>query len=107
VRHTGYADPPDLAGLNATIQAAITIQGLAKAGRVNEKGLPTLLQLAVLIETTMPATYLATPPVAVQRLLFGALGRMGRLAGYRTAYPEFGVITADGLMAPASHSPAA
>jgi mannose-6-phosphate isomerase-like protein (cupin superfamily) len=107
VRQTGAADPPDLAGLNATIQAAITIQGLAKAGRVNAKGLPNLFQLAVLVETTMPGTYLAGPPIALQRLLFGTLGRVGRLAGYRTAYPEFGVLTADGLTVPASQSSAA
>jgi mannose-6-phosphate isomerase-like protein (cupin superfamily) len=101
VRQTAIADPPDLRGLNASLQAAITIQGLAKAGRVNAKGLPSLLQLAVLLETTMPATYLAGPPIVLQRVLFGALGRMGRLAGYKNAYPEFGVITPTGLSTPA------
>jgi quercetin dioxygenase-like cupin family protein len=44
------ANPADLRGLNASLQAAITIQALAKAGRVNAKGLPNLLQLGVLIE---------------------------------------------------------
>src|SRR4051812_2438804 len=107
VRHTGHAEVPDLAGLNATVQAAITIQGLAKAGRVNAKGLPNLFQLAVLLASTMPATYLDGPPIVLQRLLFGTLGRVGRLAGYRTAYPEFGVITADGLRMPARRSSAA
>jgi quercetin dioxygenase-like cupin family protein len=95
------ANPADLRGLNASLQAAITIQALAKAGRVNAKGLPNLLQLGVLIDTTMPATYLAGPPIAMQRVLFGALGWMGRLAGYKTAYPEYGVITARGLEVPA------
>ena len=69
VRQVADAKPPDLRGLNASLQAAITIQGLAKAGRVNAKGLPNLLQLGVLIDTTMPATYLAGPPIALQRVL--------------------------------------
>ena len=70
MRRVAAANPPDLRGLNASLQAAITIQGLAKAGRVNAKGLPNLLQLGVLIETTMPATYPAGPPIALQRVLF-------------------------------------
>jgi mannose-6-phosphate isomerase-like protein (cupin superfamily) len=101
VRQVADANPADLRGLNASLQAAITIQALAKAGRVNAKGMPSLLQLGVLIETTMPATYLAGPPMALQRVLFGALGWMGRAAGYKTAYREYGVITADGLKMPA------
>jgi quercetin dioxygenase-like cupin family protein len=101
VRQVADANPPDLRGLNASLQAAITIQGLAKAGRVNAKGLPSLLQLGVLIDTTMPATYLAGPPIALQRVLFGTLGWLGRLAGYRPAYREYGVITAGGLDMPA------
>jgi len=101
VRQVAYANPPDIRGLNASLQAAITIQGLAKAGHFNAKGLPNLLQLGVLIETTMPATYLAGPPIALQRALFVTLGWMGRIAGYKTAYPEYGVITARGLEMPA------
>jgi mannose-6-phosphate isomerase-like protein (cupin superfamily) len=100
VRQIAEASPPDLPGLNAGIQAAITIQGLAKAGRVNSKGLPNLLQLGVLIDKTMPATYLAGPPMVLQRVLFGMMGWLGRLAGYKTSYPEYGVITANGLEMP-------
>ena len=100
VRQIAEASPPDLPGLNAGIQAAITIQGLAKAGRVNSKGLPNLLQLGVLIDNTMPATYLAGPPMVLQRVLFGMMGWLGRLAGYKTSYPEYGVITANGLEMP-------
>jgi quercetin dioxygenase-like cupin family protein len=101
VRQIAEVTPADLRGLNASLQAALTIQALAKAGRVNAQGLPNLLQLGVLIETTMPATYLAGPPIALQRVLFRALGWLGRAAGYKTSYPEYGVITADGLELPA------
>lgn len=97
VRQTAEAEPPDLAGLMASLQAAITIFGLASAGRVDRKGLPNPLQLAVLAATTIPATYLAGPPRALQRVAFRALASVGRLLGYRAAYPEFGVLTAAGL----------
>src|SRR5262245_6303753 len=46
VRHTAVSNPPDLRGLNATLQAEITIQGLARLGLVNGRGLPNPLQLA-------------------------------------------------------------
>jgi hypothetical protein len=35
-------------------------------------------------------------------VLFGALGWLGRIAGYQAAYPEYGVITASELEMPAS-----
>lgn len=92
VRQTAIADPPDRAGLTASLQGAITIYGLAGAGRVNSKGVPNLLQVAVIIDTTMPATYLAGPPIALQRVVFSGLGRLGRMLGYRPAYPEYGIL---------------
>ena len=45
----------------------------------------------------MPATYIAGIPLTVQRLLFGGLARLGDAVGYRTAYPEYGVLTEWGL----------
>jgi uncharacterized cupin superfamily protein len=100
VRQIAEVDPADLRGLNASLQAAVTIQGLARAGKVSPKGLPNLLQLGVLLASTMPATYLDGPPIALQRMLFGLLGHLGRVAGYRTAYPEYGMITPFGLKMP-------
>jgi hypothetical protein len=95
VRHTAVADPPDLRGLTASIQAILTIFGLAGQGRVNRRGAPNLLQLAVLARATMPATYVAGPPVAVQRVIITALAALGRAVGYRLSYPEFGVVPLD------------
>ena len=97
VRQTTETDPPDPVGLFASLQALVTLFGLAAAGKVNAKGLPNLLQLAVAVHSTMPATYLARPPIPVQRVLFGSLAGLGRLLGYRTAYPEYGILTASGL----------
>jgi uncharacterized RmlC-like cupin family protein len=100
VRHTAVANPPDLRGLNASLQADITIQGLARLGLVNGKGLPNLLQLAVLLDTTMPATYLDGMPIAIQRILYRVLAPIGRLAGYKAAYREHGMITPRGFETP-------
>lgn len=68
-------------------------------GRVRCGGLPNLLQLAVLIRSTMPATYIAGIPITVQRMVFGGLARVGEATGYRTAYPAYGVLTDTGLQA--------
>lgn len=97
VRQTAEATPPDLRGLTASLQGAITIFGLAGAGRVNRRGVPSLLQVAVIIHETMPATYLAGVPIPVQRGAFAVLAALGRRLGYRTAYPEYGILTAHGL----------
>ena len=64
--------------------------------RVNkQRRVLSLLQVAVIIQTTMPATYLAGVPVALQRMVFALLGKMGRGLGYRAAYPEYGVLPRD------------
>ncbi len=97
VRQITEVEQPDSAGLVASLQALVTLFGLATAGKVNDKGLPNLLQLAVLIRSTMPATYIAGIPIAVQRTLFGGLARVGEALGYRTAYPAYGILTDAGL----------
>ena len=97
VRQTAEADPPDLRGLTASIQGAITIFGLAAAGKVDKKGNPNPFQLGVIINTTVPATYLAGTPIPIQRLLLAVLSALGRAAGYRSAYPEYGILTEQGL----------
>jgi quercetin dioxygenase-like cupin family protein len=100
VRQITAADPPDLAGMIASIQGAITIQGLAKAGLVNAQGVPNLLQIAVIIDAAMPATYIAGAPVWLQRAAFGMLSRVGQALGYRAGYPEYGLLAAEGLTLP-------
>lgn len=99
VRQTATATPPDQRGLTASLQGAITIFGLAGAGKVDRKGNPNLLQIAVIIREAMPATFLAGPPVWLQRLLFGGLAAIGRMVGYRNAYPRFGILTERGVEA--------
>ncbi|MDX1997196.1 MAG: hypothetical protein SF066_05710 [Thermoanaerobaculia bacterium] len=42
----------------------------------------------MIVTTTMPATFVTSVPIAAQRLLFPALGALGRLARYRAWYPR-------------------
>jgi mannose-6-phosphate isomerase-like protein (cupin superfamily) len=97
VRQTGVTEPADPAGILSSIQAQITLYGLARDGKVNRAGLPSPLQLAVLAHTTIPATYLAGVPTPVQRIAFALLARIGAWLGYRPAYPAYGVLTASGF----------
>ena len=64
-----------------------TIWGPAKAGKVNNKGVPSLLRVALIAREYEDKFRLASPPWAVQRLLFGSLAPVGRLLGYRAEYP--------------------
>ena len=64
-----------------------TVWGLAKDGKVNDKGVPSLLRAALIAREYEDEFRLASPPWAVQRLLFGSLAPIGRLLGYRAEYP--------------------
>ena len=92
VLQTTRVSPPDRVGLTNAVQALVTIYGLAGEGKVNAKGLPNLLQLAVLIASTLPGTYIAGPPRLIQDTLFRPLASLGRLLGYRASYPQYGVV---------------
>ena len=63
--------------------------GLAQDGRVNRRGMPNLLQLAVLAREFDDVIRFTRPPRVVQRLLFGLLAPLARLRGYRGSYPEY------------------
>jgi len=99
-RQTAVCDPPDEAGLVAALQAAITIFGLANAGKVHPNGRPGLLQLALLAHGTIPQTYLGAVPKAVQTVATGAVSIVSRVTGERFAYPEYGIVTDAGIELP-------
>jgi mannose-6-phosphate isomerase-like protein (cupin superfamily) len=61
--------------------------GLAQDGKLNETGLPSMLQLAVMVPHFGDEIRLTSPPWAVQKATFGALAPIGRLLGYRPEYP--------------------
>ena len=65
-----------------------TFFGLAQDGKVNLKtGLPSLLQTAVSAGAFRNEIVSVRPPLVVQKALFGVLGPIGRLLGYKAEYP--------------------
>jgi mannose-6-phosphate isomerase-like protein (cupin superfamily) len=66
-----------------------TIWGLAKDGKTNERGVPNLLQVAVIALQHADEYRLVKPPWPVQRALFAVLAPAGRLLGYRARYSEY------------------
>jgi quercetin dioxygenase-like cupin family protein len=65
-----------------------TLAGLARDGKVNKAGVPkNPFRLALLINDYEDELYLTSPPLFVQRVLFGPLAFVGRLLGYRAEYP--------------------
>ncbi len=63
--------------------------GLAQDGKVNRRGMPNLLQLALLAREFDDVIRFTRPPRLVQRALFGLLVPLARLLGYRGSYPEY------------------
>jgi mannose-6-phosphate isomerase-like protein (cupin superfamily) len=63
--------------------------GLANAGRTNTKGMPNPLQLALIGQEFQDVVRFTRPPRALQMVMFGLLGPIGRLRGYRGSYPEY------------------
>ena len=59
------------------------LYGLAGEGRTNARGVPNLLQVAVLASAYPDELRIVGPPALVQRVVFGVLAPLGRLLGYR------------------------
>jgi quercetin dioxygenase-like cupin family protein len=65
-----------------------TFFGLAQDSKVSRKtGLPSLVQMAMILRTFHNELYLAQPPQLVQTLVFGVLAGIGKLLGYSGEYP--------------------
>ena len=63
--------------------------GLAQDGKVNKRGVPNLLQLAVFAREFADVIQFARPPRIVQGILFGLLAPLARLVGYRGSNPDY------------------
>ena len=60
-----------------------SIYGLASAGKTNASGIPkNPLRMAVIAHAHLDDIALARFPLALQRVVFGLLARLGRLAGF-------------------------
>lgn len=65
-----------------------TGMGLAMQGKVNQKGLPSIWQTALLAEKYQNVFRLATTPYALQRAVFRMLAPVAKWKGYRAVYEE-------------------
>jgi quercetin dioxygenase-like cupin family protein len=63
--------------------------GLAQDGKTDRKGVPRLLQLALMAREFEDVARLVRPPRLAQKLLFVVLAPLARLRGYRGSYPEY------------------
>lgn len=95
-RHDWWQVGPDTAEVlvevvpgDRFIEIVGTIFGLARDGKTNARGMPGPLQAAVTAHEYRDAVVFTKPPATVQRLLFGALARVGRAAGRRPFYREY------------------
>jgi quercetin dioxygenase-like cupin family protein len=82
-----------------------TLWGLARDGKTNDKGVPNLLQAAVIAREYEQEYRLVSPPQAVQRVLFGSLGVVGRSLGYRGRHPYAHNNLKEALAREGEHSP--
>jgi quercetin dioxygenase-like cupin family protein len=64
-----------------------TLWALGRAGRTDRRGVPGLLQTAVLLRAYPRELRLAWPPLAVQGLLVAALAPLGALRGHPVHVP--------------------
>jgi quercetin dioxygenase-like cupin family protein len=59
--------------------------GLAQRGELDERGMPSLLRLAVLAPAFADEIRVVSPPWPVQRAAFAVLGPIARLRGHRVS----------------------
>ena len=69
--------------------AIATLFGLANAGHTNAKGVPSLLQGALLGAEFSDVLVRRHPPAFVQAVAFGVLGWVARRRGLKAIYPEY------------------
>jgi hypothetical protein len=65
-----------------------TFFGLARLGHTDANGMPFPLQLALTVSEFSDVIVFRSPPLAVQRTIFGVLAPIARWRGYRATYPQ-------------------
>lgn len=64
-----------------------TWYGLAKDGKMNDNGIPSIWQLAATSREYLDSVHLANPPLPVQKVLWGILSPIAKILGYQSDYP--------------------
>lgn len=71
------------------IHILATLFGLARDGKVDDRGRPGFLQAMVFARAFRDDMVLASPPRAVQRALWTVFAPIGRVMGYRPTYDRY------------------
>ncbi|CCH54730.1 cupin domain-containing protein [Fibrisoma limi BUZ 3] len=66
-----------------------TVTGLVNDGKVTPKGMPPLLQTALMAQRFANVFRLAKPPHFIQKLVFGLLTPVAYAVGYRPTYQKY------------------
>ena len=66
-----------------------TTVGLANEGKTNTEGLPSLLQLAVMLPYFASVFRTVKPPYAWQKAIFNLLAPIARMKGYEPFYKKY------------------
>ncbi len=97
--HRFWNAGPDEANLVCEVRPALhfeqlleTMFALAAEGKTNEKGLPNVLQLAVIAQAYADTIRLPFPPAWLQRVGLSIAAPTGRLLGYRAAHTGPGAL---------------
>ena len=94
MRKITQLDKPDKDLLLKSEEFFETLYALAQQGKTGPDGLPKdLLQKVVVGQALEPASYSATPPLWLQRPMFGLLAAIGRAFGYSGYYPAQYVVS--------------
>ncbi len=94
--HSMWNDTDEKTIVNWKIQPAMdtdnlleTATGLAIDGKTNNDGMPNILQVALMANKYSDVFRLASPPFAVQKILFIILTPFSYLFGYRPTYKKY------------------
>ena len=66
-----------------------TTIGLASEGKTDEKGMPNILQVALIANKYDNIFRLSRPPYFLQKIIFSILVPVAYVAGYRSAYDKY------------------
>lgn len=66
-----------------------TTWGLAAEGKVNKKGMPNILQIALTVGKFSDVFRMVKPSYTAQKIIFGILTPFAYLAGYRPTYSKY------------------
>jgi quercetin dioxygenase-like cupin family protein len=90
-RQTSRFETPSAEAVQDTLGSFATMNGLAREGKVDARGLPKdPLQLAATLRTlSKHGGYSTRLPISAQKLLSATLGRIAEAAGYRGVYARY------------------